>query len=91
MKLQVIIRVWITLPSFGFPTAFYNIFENIKRHVEEIERIGNMRGTFDYAIDGAVVKVDDFATRELLGSTAKYPKWAEAYKYPPEEKGDKIA
>ena len=49
-----------------------------------------MRGTFDYAIDGAVVKVDDFATRELLGSTAKYPKWAEAYKYPPEEKATKL-
>lgn len=78
------------LTELGFPTAFYNIFENMQEAVEEIERIGNMRGTFDYAIDGAVVKVDDFATRELLGSTAKYPKWAEAYKYPPEEKATKL-
>lgn len=58
------------LTELGFPTAFYNIFEDMQEAVEEIERIGNMRGTFDYAIDGAVVKVDDFATRELLGSTA---------------------
>lgn len=78
------------LTELGFPTAFYNIFEDMQEAVEEIERIGNMRGTFDYAIDGAVVKVDDFATRELLGSTAKYPKWAEAYKYPPEEKATKL-
>ena len=49
-----------------------------------------MRGSFDYAIDGAVVKVNDFETRTLLGSTAKYPKWAEAYKYPPEEKPTKL-
>lgn len=56
------------LTELGFPTAFYNIFEDMQEAVEEIERIGNMRGTFDYAIDGAVVKVDDFATRELLGS-----------------------
>ena len=46
--------------------------------------------SLDYAIDGAVVKVDSFASRRLLGSTAKYPKWAEAYKYPPEEKPTKL-
>ena len=58
--------------------------------LQEIERIGNSRGSYDYAIDGAVVKVNDFAKREILGSTAKYPKWAEAYKYPPEEKQTKL-
>ena len=42
--------------------------------------------TFDFPIDGAVVKVDSFSDREELGSTAKFPRWAEAYKYPPEEK-----
>lgn len=78
------------LTELGFPTAFYNVYDNMDEVIEEIERIGNKRGEFDYAIDGAVVKVDDFATRRLLGSTAKYPKWAEAYKYPPEEKPTKL-
>ncbi|MDR1465651.1 MAG: NAD-dependent DNA ligase LigA [Oscillospiraceae bacterium] len=52
----------------------------------EIERVGEIRGTLAYDIDGAVVKVDDFAQREALGSTAKFPRWAAAYKYPPEER-----
>lgn len=78
------------LAQLGFPTAFYNVYDNIEDVISEIERIGNMRGEFDYAIDGAVVKVNSFATRSLLGSTAKYPKWAEAYKYPPEEKPTKL-
>ncbi len=78
------------LTELGFPTAFYNIYDDIEDVIEEIERIGKMRGTLDYAIDGAVVKVDDLAVRALLGSTAKYPKWAEAYKYPPEEKATKL-
>ena len=58
--------------------------------IVEIERINNIRGTFGFPIDGAVVKVDDFSQRELLGATAKFPKWAEAYKYPPEEKETKL-
>lgn len=78
------------LVELGFSTSFYNVYDDIEEVIEEIERIGNMRGSFDYAIDGAVVKVNDFETRTLLGSTAKYPKWAEAYKYPPEEKPTKL-
>ena len=78
------------LTELGFPTAFYNVYDNIDDVISEIERIGDMRGSFDYAIDGAVVKVNSFETRLLLGSTAKYPKWAEAYKYPPEEKPTKL-
>ena len=74
------------LTELGFPTAFYSVYDNVDEVIEEIERIGNMRGELDYAIDGAVVKVDSFASRRLLGSTAKYPKWAIAFKYPPEEK-----
>lgn len=75
------------LGELGFPTApFYNKFDNIEDVITEIERIGNSRGEFDFPIDGAVVKVDSFAEREELGSTAKFPRWAEAYKYPPEEK-----
>lgn len=78
------------LTELGFPTSFYNVYNDISDVIEEIERIGNMRGSYSYAIDGAVVKVNDFETREMLGSTAKYPKWAEAYKYPPEEKSTKL-
>ena len=78
------------LKKLGFPTAFYNVYDNIEDVITQIEVIGDRRGEYDYAIDGAVVKVDDFSQRELLGSTAKYPKWAEAYKYPPEEKPTKL-
>ncbi len=75
------------LTELSFPTApFYNTFNNIEDVISEIERIGNLRGELQYGIDGAVVKVDSFEHRKLIGSTAKYPKWAEAYKYPPEEK-----
>ncbi len=79
------------LKSLGFPAApFYNSYTDIEGVIEEIERIGNLRGELPYGIDGAVVKVDDFTQRKLLGNTAKFPKWAEAYKYPPEEKPTKL-
>ena len=78
------------LKQLGFPTSFHKTFTDIEDVISEIERIGEHRGEYDYAIDGAVVKVDDFSQRELLGSTAKYPRWAEAYKYPPEEKPTKL-
>lgn len=58
----------------------------IEDAIKQIERIGEMRGTLPFDIDGAVIKVDSFAQRELLGSTSKFPKWALAFKYPPEEK-----
>lgn len=54
--------------------------------IAEVERIGESRGTLSYDIDGAVIKVDSIDYRTELGSTSKYPKWAVAYKYPPEEK-----
>lgn len=62
-------------------------FEEIKNRIDEI---GNERGSFFFDIDGVVIKVDNFSQREKLGSTAKYPKWAVAYKYPPEEKQTKL-
>lgn len=53
---------------------------------QAIEEIGNRRGNLSYDIDGAVIKINNFAQREQLGATSKVPKWAIAYKYPPEEK-----
>ncbi len=77
--------------ELGLPSPpFYNVYDNIEDVITEIERIGNMRGVLPYQIDGAVVKVNDFAQREMLGSTEKFPRWAEAYKYPPEEKETKL-
>lgn len=52
--------------------------------------IGENRGNLAYDIDGAVVKINDFAQREKLGATSKVPRWAVAYKYPPEEKETKL-
>ena len=64
----------------------YHSFDNIEDAIAEIEAIGQMRGTLPFDIDGAVIKVDDFAQRAMLGSTNKFPRWAVAFKYPPEEK-----
>ncbi len=75
------------LKSLGFnvlPT--YKLCATIDEAIEEIERIGNSRGNLPYDIDGAVVKSDNLAYRDTLGSTSKFPKWAVAFKYPPEEK-----
>lgn len=59
---------------------------NINEVKQAIEKIGDMRETLTFGIDGAVVKVDDLKFREILGTTAKTPRWAVAYKYPPEQK-----
>lgn len=73
--------------ELGFSVIpFYRRTGNIDEVLAEIARIGEMRGSLPFDIDGAVIKVDAFADREQLGSTSKYPRWAVAYKYPPEEK-----
>ena len=59
---------------------------DIEEVIAAIRRIGERRATLAYDTDGAVVKLDDLAARERIGSTSKFPKWAIAYKYPPEEK-----
>lgn len=61
-------------------------FSEIESAIAEVERIGEARYQFPFDIDGAVIKVDGFADRELLGATSKFPRWAVAFKYPPEEK-----
>lgn len=62
------------------------ILQSISQINEEILAIHENRGDLSCDIDGAVVKVDDFAQRESMGTTAKFPRWAVAYKYPPEIK-----
>lgn len=75
------------IKKLGFKTVpFFNKFDSIDGVFSEIDRIGSIRYTLPFDIDGAVIKVDNFSQRKLLGSTAKVPRWALAWKYPPEEK-----
>lgn len=75
------------MKDLGFPVIpFYLRTPLIDEVIAEVERIGAQRGTLSFDIDGAVVKVDAFSDRESLGSTSKFPRWAAAFKYPPEEK-----
>lgn len=64
----------------------YKKCSTIDEAINEVERIGESRGKLSYDIDGAVIKCDNLSYRKQLGSTSKYPKWAVAFKYPPEEK-----
>lgn len=57
---------------------------------DAIQKIGDARGSLEYDIDGAVVKINDLSVREKLGNTIKFPRWAIAYKYPPEEKETRL-
>lgn len=79
------------LKELGFHTIpGYILVDTIEEALNRIDQIGESRGSLEYDIDGAVIKVDDFAMRGELGSTAKFPKWAVAFKYPPEEKQTKL-
>lgn len=75
------------IKSLGFPVSpRYNVYTTIEDAIREIQTIGELRGTLEYDIDGAVIKVNDLAARRILGSTNKFPRWAIAFKYPPEVK-----
>lgn len=79
------------MKSLGFNVIDgYKTFDNIEDAVSRIMEIGENRRSYSYDIDGAVIKVDNFELRNELGSTAKVPKWAVAFKYPPEEKETKL-
>ena len=68
----------------------YKVCKTADEVWDAITRIGENRGNLGYDIDGAVVKLNRIADREKLGSTSKVPRWAVAYKYPPEEKETKV-
>jgi DNA ligase (NAD+) len=75
------------LKELGFKTIpTYKVCDSYAQIEEEINRIGEERSQFSYDIDGVVIKVNSLAQREVMGATAKTPKWAVAYKFPPEEK-----
>ena len=75
------------LEKLGFNVNPVKILCNNMQEVRQaIEKIGNMRNNLDFGIDGAVVKVNDLELREKVGTTYKTPRWAVAYKYPPEKK-----
>ena len=79
------------LKELGFNTVpFYKKVDSIEKVIDCIDDIGERRGELEFDIDGAVVKVDSFENRLILGSTSKFPKWAVAFKYPPEEKQTKL-
>lgn len=75
------------IKSLGFPVSpRYSVYHSIEEAIREIETIGQMRGNLEFDIDGAVIKVNNLAARESMGSTNKFPRWAIAFKYPPEVK-----
>ena len=75
------------LKSLGLPVSpRYHIVHDIEDAIKEIEQIGQNRSKLDFDMDGAVIKVNNFAQRDLMGSTNKFPRWAIAFKYPPEVK-----
>ena len=78
------------LAGKGFKVIPHAICSDIGKAVEEVTAIGEGRENYPFDIDGAVIKVDDLLQRQALGSTAKFPRWAAAYKYPPEVKPSKV-
>ena len=76
--------------AMGFPVVPYTRYDNIRDCVERIEWLGENRGELAYDMDGAVIKINSLSQREALGSTAKAPRWAVAYKYPPEKKESRV-
>ena len=74
------------LASQHFKVIPHKPLEKDSDILAEIAALGDSRDQFPFDIDGAVIKLDDLRDRETLGSTAKFPKWAIAYKYPPETK-----
>lgn len=79
------------LKELGFKTVpSYKLCSEFEEICDEINRIGEERNKFSFDIDGVVVKVNDISQRDIMGTTTKTPKWAVAYKFPPEEKDTRL-
>ena len=78
------------LAQKGFKVIPHKLCTTMDQVTERITQIGEDRDQFSFDIDGAVVKVNDLSQRAVLGSTAKFPRWAAAYKYPPEVKPSRL-
>ncbi len=78
------------MAAMGFPVVAHTLCRTPKECTDTITAIGEGRENYPFDIDGAVVKLNDLAQRTALGSTAKYPRWAVAYKYPPEKKPSRV-
>ncbi len=76
--------------EMGFNVIPYKLYDNIRDCVEQVRYLGDHREELPYDMDGAVIKINDLEQRRQLGSTAKAPRWAVAYKYPPEQKESKV-
>ncbi len=75
------------LKQLGFPVSpDFVLCEDVKQIASAVKTIGEKRTALEYDIDGAVIKLDNIPEREIIGSTGKFPKWATAYKFPPEIK-----
>ncbi len=81
----------VYLEKLGFNVNPVKVLvDSVEEAIKEIEKIGENRDDLSFGIDGAVIKVDDLKQREILGTNYKTPKWAIAYKYPPEKKETKL-
>ena len=78
------------LKQKGFKVIPHYSCRGVEEAIGQVAAIGEGREDFPFDIDGAVIKVNDLVQRELLGSTAKFPRWAAAYKYPPEVKPSRV-
>ncbi|WIB01665.1 NAD-dependent DNA ligase LigA [Curtobacterium sp. MCBA15_012] len=84
-------EVYELLQTWGLPTStHYRVFDTIDEVLGFVRTTGERRSAVEHQIDGVVIKVDDLALHEELGSTSRAPRWAIAYKYPPEEVHTKL-
>ena len=78
------------MAAMGLPVVAHTLCKTPKDCTDAIAAIGEGREGYPFDIDGAVIKLNDLSQRTALGSTAKYPRWAVAYKYPPEKKPSRV-
>lgn len=76
--------------EMGFPVVPYKVYSSIESCVERIDYLGENRDKLSYDMDGTVIKINSLSQRQSLGSTAKAPRWATAFKYHPEKKESKV-